>query len=163
MVRVVRRGLALVVIVGVVAGIGLYLHTRGARFLGSVAAVNMSFSACIRMLTTQPYGFGSAAAKPMCTQGASAVWLSASVTNVGHSGARLRECRVQALDQSNHVVFDGDLSVGPLGLPLGNVTALYLDPGQTVRWQWFLTSPQALQASRSASPVHYLATCPTVQ
>src|SRR5207244_8079488 len=118
-----------------------------------------SCSAGISMLTAQPYGFSDTAAKPTCTQVANGVWLRASVTNIGHRGAWRKECHVQALDQSDHVVFDDDLSVGPLGFATGP----YLDPGHTVRWQWFLTSAQALQASRSTNPVHYRATCPTVQ
>ncbi len=159
MIRAVRRGWGLAVIFGVVAGVGLYHHAAGARFVGSVATVNPSFSACIQMLTAQPYAYSGAAAQPTCKQGANAFWLGASVTNTGHRGAWLKECHVQGLDRSDHVLFEDDLSVGPLGFATGP----YLDPGQTVGWQWFLTSPQALQASRLASPLHYQATCPTVQ
>jgi hypothetical protein len=149
---------ALLAIGAVVVGIGLYHHASGARFVGRVSPMSMSFSDCKKLIAGPPYYVESPRSETLCTGSTKGVWLSASVTNPGHRGAWFQGCHVEAFDSSGRVLFEDDLSLGPLGFLAGP----YVGPGQTFRWKWLLTSPQAI--SRSSTAMRYDAVkCPAIQ
>lgn len=131
----------LILSVGVVGALVVSLvvlhHVWGARFEGTVTQITLSTEQCLDLLQQLPYGFGPEHAQKTCQDASTGAWFRAEVRNVGHRTAFLKDCSIRGLDRSGHERFGFDLSVGPLGGPAGPA----IDPGQTVRWNWYTLTP----------------------
>jgi hypothetical protein len=140
----------------IVGALAYVHHIRGARFRATATPIEWSsFDDCVAALTREPYLYSDEASSSICRGEWSDVWFLAQVTNVGHRGAYLTGCTVEAFDEAGDQLYSGDLGVGP-GLHADS----YLGPGESVEVRWYiLPRPKSTQrAARyvvSCEPIDY--------
>ena len=153
----VRRAAIVVGIIVLVVGVIAFVHhVRGARFVASAKPEEISSEACLAMLTTQ--GFGSSSADFICADAEGSPWFLFRVQNVGHRGAWLNHCLVQAFDASGRVAYRSQIAFGRAGLGAGPAGP-YLDPGAVIRGRWYskdqLPKAKAVRFAADCPPIDY--------
>ena len=154
---VIKRAIALAVVVGILCVAGLAHHFTGARFQASVVAERMTESECVTLLTSTRYGFSTMGASSECGPASQAAWFEVTVRNSGLRGAYLKGCDVLGLDGSGRVLFQGRVSVGPLGFATGP----FLAHGQSLTYSWYLTRsyPRLVPFKPETAAAGYRVTC----
>jgi hypothetical protein len=142
--------LVLAVLVGALAYVH---HIRGARFIATATPIEaLTVDECVASF--DQLGYGLPRALDACHGHESDSWFSVSVKNVGHRGAYLLTCVVEAISPVGHLLYGGEVNIPPVGVPAN--PGLHVGPGETVEYRWYLS---ARPASTTIRVDHYTAAC----
>ena len=134
--RMKRLGGAVIAVVAGLVAFAIWRHNvTGPRFEVQVRPrAVMSKSECRAVARSVGYGPHGFAAPRLCFGVGSGASYVATLTNTGGRGATVLDCRINAIGRSGHGIL---VSRVPDGI-WGGLPGIYLDPGASRTFDWFV-------------------------
>jgi hypothetical protein len=143
-----------------VLGVGAYIHhIYGPRYDATVTRIEApSVDECVALIHEEITGsfYGE---RDLCEAHVSDLWFSIRVKNVGHRGAWLKTCTVEAFDGVSVRLFAGEVSWSP-PLACPPCAGRHIDGGETFEYRWYLAASSPISTTQAVD--HYKASCKTI-